>query len=185
MQTVVLNSPKELQGLFDGIAEQAARVDWTDELKQELNLIADLEKSYFDSSKGPDGAPWQPNAPSTIRQKGHDVILRGVRGKRERDVKATRRRPAVRFRKTRNIAGFRLATSLTAKTTESFGDAIREAVGTSTGGSLTFGTTVEYSVYNDQGTDRIPARPHIGLTEKYLDGATNRAADYLLGQLKK
>lgn len=185
MQTVVLNDPKELQGLFDGIVEQADRVDWTEELKKELNFIADLEKSYFDSSTGPDGAPWQVNAPSTIRQKGHDVILRGVRGKRQRDVKVTRRRPAVRFSKAKNIRGFRLATSLTTKTTESFGDSIREAVATDTGGSLTFGTTVEYSIYNDQGTDRIPARPHIGLTNKYLDAATNRAADYLLGQLKK
>lgn len=185
MQTAVLDSPQDLQKLFDGIGVQASAVDWTGELRGELDYIADLHKSFFDRSMGPDGAPWKPNAPSTIEHKGHAVILRGVRGRRERDIKVTARRPGVRFRKTRNIRGYRLATSLTAKTSQSFGDAVREAVATQNGGSLTFGTAVEYSVYNDQGTGRIPARPHVGLTEKYLDQATGRAADHLLEQLKK
>lgn len=184
-QTIELNSIDELQGLFDGITKQAESINWTKQLQAELSFIADLEKSYFDKSAGPDGAPWVSNAPRTIKQKGHSVVLRGKRGIGEASRKRTKHTPTVKVSRARNIAGFRLATSLTTKTTQSSGDSIREAVSAPRGGALKFGTTVPYSVFNDQGTDRIPARPHIGLNDQYLNQATNRIVDYALQQLKQ
>jgi hypothetical protein len=183
MQTVVLDGLDELPELYASIAEDWEAIDYSDYLYRELDLMADLHKSYFDSSTGPDGAAWAPNAPRTIQQKGHSTILRGVRGRKEKNVKGTRGRPGVRFRRSRWIGGYRLSTSLTAKTRQTFGDAIREAIATDSGGDLKFGTAVDYSPINDQGGGHIPARPHIGMTEQHLDKVTNRAADFALEQL--
>lgn len=175
-QTAVLDDINQLQGLYDGIAKQFNEIDYGDYLVKELDFIADLHKGFFNKSTGPDGSPWKKNAPRTIREKGHAVILRGKRGQKQRNIKATKRKPAVRFSREQGIGGFRLATSLTAKTSQTFGDAIREAIATDGGGVLSFGTDVEYSVYNQN-------RPHVGLTDTYLDKATNRVADFTLAKL--
>lgn len=184
MTTMILDSVEEIPELLANIQEDLEQVDFTGWLQGELALLADLHKSYFDSSTGPDGQPWSANAPSTVRQKGHAVILRGLKQQRQKNVKATKRRPAVKHSAAKGIGGFRLATSLTAKTTQSFGDAIREAVSEQAGGALTFGTDVPYAVYNDQGTNRIPARPHIGMPDKHLDAMVERVLDFTIKQLK-
>lgn len=176
METVVLESIDDLQDLYDGIAEDFADIDYEEYLAKELEYAADLHKGFFDSSTGPDGQAWKPNAPLTVKLKGHSVVLRGIRGQRPVSIKATKRRPRVRFSRAKNIGGFRLATSLTTKTRQTFGDSIREAIATDSGGSMTFGTSVEYSIYNED-------RPHVGLTEQHLDKMTNRAADYALSKL--
>lgn len=184
-KTMILDSLDDLKEVYANIQEDLEQVDFTGFLQRELGLLADLHKSYFDQSRGPDGAPWAANAPSTIRQKGHAIVLRGKRGRPAKNVKATKRRPAVKFSRAQGVGGFRLATSLTAKTSQSFGDAIREAVDEGNGANMTFGTDVPYSVYNDQGTDRIPARPHIGMDAKHLDGIVNRTLDYTIHELAK
>lgn len=185
MQTVILDKPEDLALMYDGIADDFAAIEYEEALNSELMFLAELHKSFFDSSTGPDGNQWAANAPRTIKAKGHAVVLRGKKGTKATSTKATKRRPAVRFSRAKGVAGFRLATSLTAKTTQSFGDAIREAVGVDGGAMLKFGTDVEYSLYNDQGTGRIPARPHIGMTPQFLDAATNRIADYTMKALAK
>lgn len=185
-KVVIMNSLDELPEFFANIYEDFGQIDYGVFLAGELDILADLHRDMFQNSQSPDGAPWKPNAPSTIRQKGHAIILRGKRNTTpSRNVKATKRRPAVRHNKSKGIRGFRLATSLTAKTKQSFGDAVREAIGRPGGGDATFGTSVEYSIYNDQGTSRIPARPHIGMTEQQLDAIVGRALDYSLQQLAK
>ena len=175
-QTITLDSLDELQDLYDGIAEDFADIDYTDWMGRELELMADLHKGFFNASTGPDGAPWKPNAPATIAYKGHSTILRGVRGRKERNYKGTKLRPKVTFSRARWIGGYRLSTSLTAKTRQTFGDAIREGIQTDTGGWMTFGTSVEYSVFNED-------RPHVGLSEQHLDKMTNRVADFALERL--
>jgi hypothetical protein len=187
-QTTVLNGFEEIPELLAGIQEDFEDIDYADYLYRELDLMADLHKSFFDQSKGPDGATWDPNAPSTVRQKGHAVILRGVRGRQEKSVKGTKNRPRVRFSRGRKIGGYRLATSLTAKTRQSFGDAIREGIATHGGGAMTFGSAVEYA--GDKGAGRVTAyapqgRPHVGMNEQHLDKMTERAADYTLEQLAR
>lgn len=188
MKTVVLDKPEDLQKVFDGMAADFEAIDFEEAMKAELGYLADLHKSYFDSSTGPDGQAWGANAPSTIEAKGHSVILRGRQGTRQQNIKATRRRPSVHFSRGKNIAGFRLATSLTTKTEQSFGDSIREAVRTDNGAMLTFGSGVEYAGDERAGrpTNYAPqGRPHIGMTAKYLDEATGRVADFTMEQLKK
>jgi hypothetical protein len=184
-QTVTLTDPNQLTGFFAGIADDFARIDCEPYLFSELDYIADQEQSYFAASAGPDGSPWKANAPRTIKQKGHSIILRGKRGERPNNIKPTKRRPGVSFSRQQNTSQFRLARSLTLKSHQSFDDAIREAVATDSGGKLRFGTFVPYSIFNDQGTERIPARPHIGFTDKYLDQATNRVLDFTIQQLAK
>lgn len=185
MQTIRLEGLDKLPSLYEGIDRQFHAIDWTNELRAELDFIADQEKSVFDSSASPGGEPWAPNAPRTIKEKGHSQILRGKEGIRESNVKATKRRSAVRHSRSRGIAGFRLATSLTFKANESYGDGVREAIATDSGGVLSFGTTVPYAMYNQLGTSRIPARPFLDFTDRYLDQATNRVADFALAQLAK
>jgi len=183
-KSVTLDGLEQLPSLMAGIEADIDQINYTSLLENELIRLSELHKSYFDSSSGPDGQAWAPNAPSTVKQKGHSVVLRGIQGQRQQNVKASRRRPGARFSRSREIAGFRLATSLTAKTTQSFGDAIREAIQEQPGMAyLTFGTDVPYSIYNQMGTERIPARPHIGINSTYLDGMVERAADYTIKRL--
>jgi hypothetical protein len=183
MTTLILEDANDLQEMFDGIAEDFAKTDYIAYLAGELDRLADLHKSFFDSSSGPDGNAWKPNAPRTIAQKGHSTVLRGVRTRKDRNIKGTKGRAGVKFRRSRWIGGYPLATSLTAKTGQSYGDAIREAVGKQGSGALTFGTSVPYAVYNDQGTERIPARPHVGMNDQFLDAMVERLADYQIKQL--
>jgi hypothetical protein len=180
-----VDNQNELQGVFDGIGKQFEDIEYEQALQSELTFLAELHKSFFDASTGPDGQPWAANAPRTIQAKGHSVILRGRRGSRQKNIKATKRRPSVGFSRAKGIAGFRLATSLTAKTTQSHGDAIREAVETPNGAALRFGTSVEYAGYNQDGTSRAPARPHVGFTPEYIDNACNRLADFTVKELAK
>lgn len=180
MATTYLDGPEELQAFVDGIQEDMEAIDYTKLMSQELNNLADLHRGFFNASSGPDGAAWKPNASRTIRQKGHSTILRGVRTR-----KPPKRKTGPKFVRTRWIGGYRLSTSLTLKHGQSTGDAIREGIQTDTGGWLKFGTSVEYAGYNDQGTSRIPARPHIGMDDKHLDGMVERTLDYAIKELAK
>jgi len=174
-QTIHLDSIDELQDLYDGVAEDFRDIDYQPWMSDELNRLADLHRAFFNSSSGPDGALWKPNAPSTIRQKGHSTILRGVRG--AKPPRKTRK-GGLKYRRSRWIGGYRLATSLSAKGVGSAGDAVREAIDKSTGAQLAFGTTVPYSIYNED-------RPHLGMNESHLDGMVERVADHVLAQLAK
>lgn len=186
-KTVVLDGIEELPKLMAGIQADIDKINYTDLLNNELTRLANLHKQYFDTSTGPDGKPWDANAPSTVRQKGHSVVLRGVRGSRPLNVKATRRKPSVGFSRSRGIAGFRLATSLTAQTTQSYGDAIREAIQEQPGvAHLVFGSGVPYAGDRRAGRPTAYApqgRPHIGINSTYLDGMVQRALDYTLKKL--
>lgn len=176
--TIYLDSLDELQDLYDGVAEDFADIEYRPFLEGELDKIANLEREYFDRQVSPDGAAWAANAPRTIEQKGHDKVLRGVRGGIRKSARKNHgAKLARRFRQ------FRLSNSLTLKSKSSTGDAIREATDTTNGGWLAFGTEVEYSAFHDQGNSRVPARPHVGVNDRYLDAATERCADYTLKKL--
>lgn len=160
MKTITLKGLEEIPDLLRGVEEDFRDIDWIPYLQKELLELSNTATGMFASSQTPDGVPWKPNAPRTIREKGHARILRG--------------KPANKYR---------LSRSLTQKA--GGGDAIREAIQTASGAVLGFGTAVEYALYNDQGTNRIPARPHIGINEKHLDGMVERVADYAVAQLAK
>lgn len=41
-----------------------------------IDVLQEMERGFFASSAGPDGAPWAPNRPYTVKKKGHGIILR-------------------------------------------------------------------------------------------------------------
>lgn len=147
----------ELQELYDSIAEDFAFVDYEPALEEELGHVAELHAGFFAAATDPAGEAWPPNAPRTIRAKGHSRILVG---------------------KTR-----RLINSLTGK--QAAGDSLRDVSEQSDGAQLLFGTLVEYSGFNDRARGNAPARPHVGLNDKYLDQATNRLVDFTLADMAK
>ncbi len=158
--TQILNSLDEVNELLANVAEDFRLTELLPYMQQELNNITDLHQGFFSTATAPTGEAWAANAPRTIREKGHARQLYG---------------------KPRN--GYRLSTSLTQKANQTTGEAVREAIEVANGGMITFGSLVPYSVYNEFGTSRIPARPHTGLTDAYLDAATERLADTAIKQL--
>lgn len=163
MQTFVLKSYSELQDVYHSVAEDFNSVDYADWLGKELDLMADLHAKFFQSQTGPDGAPWKPNALSTIRRKGHRRILRG-----------------------HPKNNHRLSRSLTNKSRSSSGDAIREGINERDGAAhLKFGSFVEYGPYHDVASGNRPARRHVGINEQHLTGMVERVADHVINQLAK
>jgi phage gpG-like protein len=178
-ETLTLTGFDELQDLYDGVAEDFADIDYTPWMEGELDHLADKSLEMFNRAESPDGVAWAANAESTIRQKGHAVPLRGRESKR-----VIRKVKGVKYRTIRKHSRFRLAFSLTTKSRTSVGDSIREAIQGSDSAHLAFGTTVEYSLFNDFGTSRIPARPHIGISEGHLDQVVERCADYTMRRMR-
>jgi hypothetical protein len=41
-----------------------------------IDVLQEMERGYFASSAGPNGDPWAPNRPYTVKKKGHGIILR-------------------------------------------------------------------------------------------------------------
>lgn len=157
MPTLTVDSFEELQEVYDSVAEDFNQLDYTDWMVKELDNLARWENDLFVNAVGPDGGAWPPLAASTIRRKGHAAIL---------------------------VDTGALFRSLTARgLRQSTGDAVREAIQTETGGHLSFGTSVPYSVYHDRASGSRPARRHVGINESYLDGMVNRVADYTIEKL--
>jgi len=50
---------------------------------------------------------------------------------------------------------------------------------------LLFGTELPYSIFNQEGTSRIPARPHVGMNEQLVDAITEEIAEFTVEQLKE
>lgn len=139
---------------------------WTDKIGWEVFLDDESKRldkeygGYFRRKAGPDGAQWKPNAARTIKAKGHAKQLFGKPSK-----------------------GFRLNASLTTRNGEfsiryEIDHWPREA-------RLIHGTDAPYSGYNDQGTSRIPARRHIGISGQYFDGLATRGVDHAFDRWKK
>jgi phage gpG-like protein len=159
--TILVDGYENLHEVYDSIAEDFNSIDYSEWMKSELDEMAHAHSGYFQRSVSPDGIPWKPNAPRTIAAKGHSRILRG--------------KPSNQYRLSRSLAA----------RGQPGGDSIREAIQTNTGAYMSFGTAVEYALQNDQGTARIPARPHVGINEAYLDAMTERVADYVIRKLAK
>lgn len=175
--TVFIDGPQELEAFYAGVADDIRAVSFLPFMESELDKLADWERELFKQQVSPDGTPWLENAPSTIQRKGHSQVLRGIPQKPL---------PKRKGHKTpRRFERFRLSRSLTEKSRSSTHDAIRETVESSNGASLSFGTTVPYSVFHDRGTSRILARRHVGINGSYLDEMCERAADYSMKQLAK
>lgn len=160
-KTIYLDSEAEIEDLYAGVDEDFRDVEFVPWMHGELDILAEQHREYFDAEQSPDGGAWAPNAPSTIKRKGHSRILRG-------------------------FSPFRLSKSLKLKSKTSTGDAVRESIEQTDGATLGFGSSVEYAGDRFAGrpTKYAPSgRPHIGINEEYLDKMTERAVDYVVAQL--
>lgn len=143
-----------------GMIAQTDKIGWEVFLFEESGRLDQEYGGYFKRGAGPDGASWKPNAASTIKAKGHARRLFGKPSK-----------------------GFRLSASLSTRNGEfsiryEIDHWPREA-------KLIHGTDAPYSEPNDQGTSRIPARHHIGISGQYFDGMANRGVSYAFDRFKK
>lgn len=153
MKTAVaeIRRQTDLDRLFAGVVESFRAVEWDDWLETELRELEIEHAKYFVARVGPDGKSWAPLAPSTIRRKGHATPL---------------------------VDTGRLRDSLTKPQSE-FG--FRYAVDSwPSRATAIFGTDAPYSVYHDTGTDRMPARRHVGVYEKYANQLAVRAVEHVL-----
>jgi phage gpG-like protein len=154
----VIDNQQELDELvagivadFEGLTSSDSGRTWAED---SVGIAEESMRQGFEQSKAPNGSGWAPNAPSTIKRKGHGVVLRETG---------------------------RLGVSLTQETHP---DAVVEIVAEPSGCGFSRGTSVEYSGFNQNGTKRIPARPHVGLTEEACDEMTELGADLAIEHLK-
>lgn len=140
----------QLESLFEGIGQQVADMDFFPVMHASLQLIADGERAAFDAGHGPNGETWAPNAESTIKRKGHGIVLFET-GALEKSL--------VELDGPGNIndAGSR---------------------------ELIFGTSNPHSLFNEFGTSRIPARPHVGISDQLVDAIAEELVDYAISQIK-
>jgi hypothetical protein len=132
---------------------------WLPFLQQEQRNLEIIHRQYFDAMVGPDGQPWKENAPRTIKRKGHSRRLHGIPGQ-----------------------GFRLRQSLTLPTSE-FG--IRYEIDHWPLARLVFGTDAPYHRPNQDGTKRIPARVHLGITRAYFNRLAVRANKFAFKRITR
>lgn len=138
-----------LEKVFAELHDSLTNADFTGSMTDAIPLLEAGEKQAFDSRQSPGGEAWAPNAPSTIRRKGHGIQL---------------------------FETGRLGASLFGRT----GDSVRDIYPH----GLTFGTSVPYSIFNQQGTPRIPARVHVGMSEQTLGKIVDGVADHVVETMK-
>ena len=152
--TVVLDSPDDLQSVYDDVAADFDETDFTPMLDDWLFRFEDIHSQYFQAEAGPDGDAWPELAEATIARKGHDAIL---------------------------IDSGKLSTSLIGG---GVGDAIRDTFDEGPNAGLTFGTSVEYAAFHQEG-DGVPKREHVGLSEQVVDVLAEETADFQVAELKE
>ncbi len=64
-------------------------------------------------------------------------------------------------------------------------DAIRRVEGGRGNYELVFGTSVEYAIFHDTGTARMPARPAVGWSDETLDEIEGHVADGAIEEMQK
>ena len=159
----VIRDQAGLKALFDSIVADVRAAKWEGWLQGELRLIEKLHDDYF-QTRGRTfytaAGGWAPNKQSTVKAKGHARVLFG----KPKD-------------------GFRLHKSLSQPQSE-FG--IRITVDNwPDRATLVFGTDAPYHKYNQYGTRRIPARPHLGLTPQFFDKTVERAVDHVFRAIQE
>lgn len=145
----------ELPEVFAGIQEQYEKIDWRGVLLDWHTELEFIHGRYFVSGGGPAGS-WAPNAPSTVARKGHGRVLYGLTEQLYASV-----------------------------TQDSAQGAVREVMVSHVLKLLTFGTRVPYGIYNQEGTQRAPARPFVGVSEEVVEQFTDDAANHIAKNLKE
>ena len=145
----------ELPKVYDEISEQFEALEYTDTLEDEVVHLMDLHQGFFDQEEDPNEQAWYPLADSTIAKKGHEMILFET--------------GALESSLTEPGAAGQLV------------DFINEQITL-----LIFGMDIEYADLHmeDSAENNRPARPMVGVTDRYVDDLSDRIADATVAGLK-
>lgn len=146
---------QEFESWWNSLVGVMQDTQFVDDLGEQMDRLEKQHSGYFATGQGPSGDAWGPNAPSTVKRKGHANVL--IDTKRLRDSLTSRR-----------------------------GDgAIREIVSEPPNSGLSFGTSVEYSIYHQAGTSSLPKREHVGTTDEALQPLLDDVADSVVEALRR
>ena len=152
---VELRTQADANKLWGGVQADFKSIRWAKWMETQMRRLEAIHEGYWQKNAGPSGSTWAPNAPATIRAKGHGIVL----------VHKLRLRPAM----TRPFAD----------------GAVRMAVDEWPRAVMIFGNTLPYSPINNDGGGRIPAREHIGITIQTFELMTQSATEFAFKALQK
>lgn len=146
----------ELQSVFDDVDDQFRGIDYGETLK---GLTADLRRQHdkqFQTGTDSTGTAWTPLKESTVRRKGHGIILVDTED------------------------------MMNSLTQEGAQNSISDIGGRNGSilGRLLFGTSDPKAAKHQFGIG-VPARPPVGVSEETLGKMTNDVADATVEGLKK
>ena len=150
---VTINTQSEFYALLQGVVTDFSRMRFEPLLERGFRMLEEEHGVRFALESDPDGNPWQPLAPSTIKRKGHAIRL----------LETGRLRGSLRDR--------------------AHADGIRQKWDEWPQAGLIFGTSVPYGMFHETGGPNLPKRPFMGMAEHSLDLFTEHTADYVLAEL--
>lgn len=150
MQTTIIKNQDDLNQLYKSVENDFKAIRWESWMQTQFRRMEELHAGYFYGQQGPDGKQWAPNKPSTIKKKGHGIVL---------------------------VDKYRLLPSMTRPFAD---EAVRMTIDEWPKATMIFGNTLPYSVINNNGNParNIPARVHIGLTLPFFDKMTESAVEF-------
>lgn len=149
MAQQTLGSMSQLPALFAELERTFLDLTYQPPLAATEQLLAREHAERWPRATAPNGRPWKPLRPSTIRRKGHSRIL----------VDTSRLQESV--------------------VNPSHPDHVREVLDR----GLTFGTSVPYGIFHQDGTQRLPQREFLGMNETTLTQTTDLIADHAVDGL--
>jgi len=143
---------EELAGYFQEFAANFNdRADYQADLGLMQNDLEEYHAGWFANEHSPSGSTWPPLSPNTKKRVGIEGPDKIL------------------------VDTGKLRASLTGRSS----DSIREIVSEGLNHGLSFGTSVEYSIYHQTGVpeNNLPQREHIGINDEILDDFAERIAD--------
>lgn len=141
----------QIPSLFSDLSRSVSELDFDPIMIATLELLAEGEEQAFNAGANPStGEAWVPNAESTIKRKGHGIVL---------------------------FEAGALEESL-------IGVGNEGNIHETSHRGLLFGTDIPYSLFNQEGTSRIPARPHVGMNPKLIDFVAEEVLESAIEQLR-
>lgn len=144
---------EQITNIGDDIVDIVREGDFSRVFRKAIYDLEQDVRGFFASEATPDGVPWKPLAPSTVQRKGHSRIL---------------------------IDTTKMHRSLTSGGMSSDGESVREIIEEGSNKGFSFGTSIPYAHYHQDGTGRIPQREFLGFTEERLEQIENDVLDRVI-----
>src|SRR3990172_6920032 len=148
--TLTLN---EFQDYPATLQRRLSDINWTPLLRSMAKYLESKHAEYFRQQTGPDSQPWKQLAKSTIRRKGHPIILI-----EKDDLEQT-------------------------LTQSNHADAIREIYDEGDRAGLGFGTRRPYAHFHQRGTVRLAQRMHVGANKEIVSELKTQVRDFAIGSI--